>query len=180
MSVSALWLPILLSGISLFFLSFVSWMVLHLHKDDWKKAPHEDDLLAALKAANVPVGNYMVPGINHPSEMNSPEFQKKMADGPRATMSVLPPTNMGANLDLTIVFFLVQCLVVGYLASIAFKPGESFPNVFRFVFTATVLANVTATIGNSIWFRNRFVGHAIESIAYAAATGAIFAALWPK
>jgi len=37
-----------------------------------------------------------------------------------------------------------------------------------------------AIVALSIWFRSRIVGHVIESIAYAAIVGAIFAGLWPK
>ena len=33
----SLWLPIVLSAVALFFASFLSWMVLQLHKQDWKK-----------------------------------------------------------------------------------------------------------------------------------------------
>ena len=32
-------LPILLSGIALFLMSFLSWMVLGLHKRDWSRMP---------------------------------------------------------------------------------------------------------------------------------------------
>lgn len=180
MSVFSLWLPVLLSGVALFFASFVSWMVVKLHKDDWRKTTAEDELLDVLRKTNVPVGNYMVPGVNHPSEMDSPEFQKKMDAGPRAVMTVLPKVSMGANLGLTMAIFLGVSFTLAYLASIAFKPGAAFIDVFRFTYTAALLAFLTATLMHSTWFRNRIVGHLIESVVYAAIPAAILAGMWPK
>jgi hypothetical protein len=179
-SVFALWLPILLSGIALFFASFLSWMVLQLHKNDWRKTSCEDLLLDSLRKENVPVGSYMLPGCTSTAEMNSKEFQEKMERGPRAVMTLMPNTNMGANLLLTFVTFVIISFTLGYLASVAFKAGETFLNVFRFVFTAGLLAFLAAMICHSIWFRNRIVGHIIESVCYAAISAAIFAAMWPK
>ncbi len=51
--------------------------------------------------------------------------------------------------------------------------------VFRFVATAGFMTFLAAIVQHAIWFHNRIVGHVIESIAYAAITGAIFGAMWP-
>ena len=172
-------LPIVLSGVALFFASFISWMVFKLHKDDWKKFPNEDAVLAAV-GVNATPGSYMVPGTNHPSEMSTPEFQKKFVVGPRLVMTVMPKVGMGQSLVLTFVYFLAVSFILAYLASIAFPAKADFMNVFRFVFTAGLAVFLSAIVAHSIWFRARIVGHLIESIAYAAIAGAIFAGLWPK
>ena len=39
---------------------------------------------------------------------------------------------------------------------------------------------LAAMVQHAIWFHNRIVGHIIESLVYAAISGAIFAAMWPK
>ena len=44
----SLLVPVIVSAVALFFASFLSWMVLQLHKNDWKKFPNEDAVLAAL------------------------------------------------------------------------------------------------------------------------------------
>ena len=49
MSVVQLWLPILLSSVAIFFGSFLSWMVLQLHKQDWQRLPQQEELLAVLR-----------------------------------------------------------------------------------------------------------------------------------
>ena len=43
-----LWLPILVSSIVVFFASFVSWMLLPLHKKDWQPLPDERGVFDAL------------------------------------------------------------------------------------------------------------------------------------
>jgi hypothetical protein len=121
----------------------------------------------------------MFPGHSSPAEMQSEEFQRKYAAGPRGVLTILPQVNMGKNLGLTFAYFLVVSFLLGYLATIAVKPGESFMEVFRFVSTAAVMTLLSAIVQHAIWFRPRIVGHVIESVAYAAITAAIFGAFWP-
>jgi len=175
----SLWLPIVLSAVALFFASFLSWMVLQLHKHDWKKLEHEDEFLAAAGRCNLAEGSYMFPGCKSQADMQSDEYKRKYEAGPRGVMTILPKVNMGQNLGLTFAYFLVVSAMLGYLATMAIKPGEDFLQVFRFVSSAGLLTFLAAIVQHAIWFRPRIVGHVIESVAYAAITGAIFAALWP-
>jgi hypothetical protein len=178
---ASLLVPIVLSAVVLFFASFLSWMILQLHKDDWRRIDREDEFLAAVRPFNLPEGSYMFPRPVTPADMKSEAFQAKYKAGPRGVMTILAPTNMGVNLAMTMAYFLVVSLGLGYLASIAFKAGEKpdFLEVFRFVFTAGLFTFLAAVVQHSIWFRNRIVGHVIESIAYAAIVGVLFAAMWP-
>lgn len=181
MSVLALWLPILLATLALFFASFLSWMVLQLHKGDWRKLPCEDEFLAHTGQLNIPPGNYMFPTCENPADQQKPEFQEKWKAGPRGVVSFfeLSSINMGRNLALTMLFFLGVNFTVGYLATIAFPAGTDFLSVFRFVATASFLAFVASITQHAIWFRCRIVGHIIEAIPYSLIAAAIFASLWP-
>jgi hypothetical protein len=172
--------PVAVAAVALFFISFLSWMVLHLHISDWKKMPNEAELMDGLRSMNVPPGNYNFPAADNPKHMQSPEFQKKYLDGPRGFLSLLPVTNMGRNLALTFLYYLVMAYAIAYLATIAIKPGAEFLDVFRFGFTAGFLIFFAAMIPQAIWFRVRIIGHLIQSLLEAAALGAIFAAMWPK
>jgi hypothetical protein len=175
----ALWLPIVLSTLAIFFASFLSWMVFRLHADDWIKMPGEDKLIQTITELNVPQGNYMFPGSSSAAEMNSPEFQQKYQRGPRGVVQVLPVANMGKNLALTMLLFLVCNATFAYLASFALQSGDDFVTVFRFVSTIALLTFCASIVQHAIWFRTRITGHVIESIAYALIAGAIFAATWP-
>lgn len=176
---TSLALPIILTAIALFFASFLSWMVLQLHKSDWKRIERQDELMAAIRPFNLPVGSYMFPCPVDHKEMQTEAFRAKYAAGPRGIMTILAPTNMGVNLGLTMAYFLVVSFVIAYLASMSLQKGADFLFVFRFVFVAGFLAFLSAVVQHAIWFRNRIAGHVIESIIYAAIAGAIFAAMWP-
>lgn len=176
---TSLILPIVLSAVALFFASFLSWMVLPFHFKDWRKFEREDELMNAVKAINLPPGNYMFPGWDTPGEMKSEEYQKKCQTGPRGVMTVFGKVNMGRELALTFFYFLSVCFMLAYLGTIALEPGSGFKDVFRFISTAALMMFLAAIVQHAIWFQNRIVGHIIESVCYAAITGAIFAAMWP-
>jgi hypothetical protein len=171
-------LPIVLAAVALFFASFLSWMVLQLHKKDWVKLEKEEEFMAAAGKCNIPVGSYVFPAASH-AEMQTEAFKKRYDAGPRGVMTILPKTNMGQNLGLTFGYYLAVSFCLACLASIAFKPGADFLSVFWFVFLAAYMTFLAAMVGHAIWFRARIVAHVIESVAYAAITATIFAALWP-
>lgn len=179
MSVIQLWLPILISGAVLFFASFLSWVVVLLHFQDWRKCPAEIPLLEILRNQSVPAGSYMLPGAATPAEMNSPEFQQQSAAGPRGVLTVFGPFNMGRNLALTFLFYLGISFCLGYLATLGLQPGDSFAKVFRFMATAGIISFPAGMIQHAIWFEARIVGHLLESVVYALLLGLVFAGLWP-
>jgi hypothetical protein len=53
---TALWLPILLSAVIVFFASFIMHMLLAYHKSDYRKLPDEDRVTDALRNAGVTRG----------------------------------------------------------------------------------------------------------------------------
>lgn len=176
----SLWMPIVIGAAALFFASFLSWMVLQLHRTDWLKLAKEDQFIQTVRDCEVPVGSYIFPGCNSPEEMKSEEHQKKWETGPCGILTVYPKVNMGRNLGLTFLYFLVINFCLGYLATLGVQPGADFMTVFRFVSTAGLMTFLAAIVPHAIWFHSRIVGHVIESIAYAAISGVIFAAMWPK
>jgi hypothetical protein len=176
-----LWLPIILSAVALFFASFLSWMILGLHKADWNKAPDEDRLTKALVDCGLERGtSYMLPMCDTKERMKDPAFQKRLADGPNGIITIFQKNDMGRNLALTFIYFVITSVCLAYLGTIAFKPGAPTVDVFRFFAAAGLLTHLAAMVPQSVWFKNRIVGHAIESIAYACILGGIFAGLWPK
>lgn len=176
---TSLLVPIVVATVALFFASFLTWMVLPLHFKDWRKLQQEDSLIGALTEIGIEPGNYMFPGWTTPDEMKSQEYQEKWERGPAGIMTIFPKVNMGKNLALTFIYFLVVTFCLAYLATLALPAGATFMPVFRFVATAGLLTFLPGVLCHSIWFHNRVVGHVIESIAYALIVGAIFAAMWP-
>lgn len=177
-SLMALLLPIVLSAVALFFASFVSWVVLPNHEADWKGLPSEETVTDALRAANVPPGNYMFPFAPR-ADRQKPEHVARTARGPLGVVTVFPGMTMGRNLGLTFLTFLAAAVCLAYLATLGLKPGASFREVFRFLSTAAFLTFVTSVVQHAIWFRCRVTGHVLESLVYAVIVGGIFGAMWP-
>lgn len=179
-SLSSLWLPIILSGVALFFASWAAWMLLPHHKGEWKALPDEEGVMAALRKFNVPPGQYNFPHACSHSEMNTDDFKRRKEAGPGGYLTVWRTwPNMGVNMLCTILFFTIANFVIAYLAGMAISPGADFLTVFRFVGTAGILTYGTANILNGIWFSRKMVADIIDGIAYGLITGLIFAALWP-
>lgn len=175
-----LWLPIVLATVAVFFTSFLSWMVLQIHKADWRKLADEDGFMAFVRQQGVPAGSYMFPLCEKMAEMQTPEFQAKLTAGPRGMLTVFTGSvSMGPSLGLTFLLFLVVNIVLAYLGTIGLAKGAEFVTVFRFFATAALLAYLTGITQYSIWFRPRLTGYVIESSLYGLVTGLIFAGLWP-
>jgi hypothetical protein len=179
-SLLSLWLPIILSGVALFFASWAAWMLLPHHKGEWKGLPDEEGVMAALRKFNIPAGQYNFPHACSPNEMNTDDFKRRKEAGPSGFITIFQTwPNMGVNMVCTLLFFTVANFVIGYLAGSVIPPGTSFMSVFRFVGTAGILTYGTANILNGIWFGRKMVADIIDGIAYGIITGLIFAALWP-
>ena len=111
--------------------------------------------------------------------MQKPEYQKKYNDGPRGTVTFMPPMNMGRNLGLTFAFFLVSTFCIAYLGSIALKPGTDFLTTFRFFAAAGFLVHLSAVVPHAIWFRIRIVGTVVDALVYGLILGGILGGMWP-
>jgi hypothetical protein len=179
-SLLSLWLPIVLSGIALFFASFAAWMLLPHHKPEWRGLPDENSVLNSLRSTNVLPGQYMFPYSNDPADWKSEDFKRRREAGPTGTLTVWKkPPNMGLNMLCTVLFFTVANFVIAYLAGMVLAPGTDRWFVFRFVGTAGILTYGTANILNGIWFGRKMIADIADGIAYGLITGLIFAALWP-
>jgi len=97
---ASLWLPILLSAVFVFLMSFVLHMLLPWHRTDYAKVPNEDAVAAALRGFSLPAGDDMMPRPDSPAEMRSPEFAEKVRQGPRVVMTVMPGGEMSMTGNL--------------------------------------------------------------------------------
>jgi hypothetical protein len=176
----SLCLPILASGIALFFASWLAWMILPHHKKEWRGLPNEEAVMGALKNSSVPAGQYMFPYAACGDDWKSDAFKAKMQAGPNGNLVVWSGAcNMGQNMLKTVIFFVVVSFAIAYLAAMVVPPTVDRPFVFRFVGTAGVITYASANVLNGIWFGRKMIADVIDGIAYGLITGAIFAWLWP-
>src|SRR5579862_5928714 len=113
-SLSALWLPIVLSAVIVFFASFVMHMLLKYHQSDCKQIPDEANVLATLRKAGLQRGYYMFPYCTH-QNMKSPETMEKFKQGPVGILTVFPsgPPAMPKFLGL----WFGYCLIIGFFVA---------------------------------------------------------------
>ena len=119
----ALWMPILLSAIAVFFLSSIIHMLSPWHKSDYPGVPREDEVMAALRPFAIPPGDYMVPRPATAQAMRSPAFVEKMQQGPVMVLTVWP--NGIASMARNLAMWFVYLVAVGTLA--AFVAGRALP-----------------------------------------------------
>ncbi|MEW6073326.1 MAG: hypothetical protein AB1726_12140 [Planctomycetota bacterium] len=183
-SLTALWLPILLSAVFVFIASSVIHMVTPMHKGDMKKLPGEDAVLAALRAAGARPGQYMLPGCPSMKEMGSEAMKAKYEQGPVGFLSVIPngPPAIGKNLIQWFVYCLVIGVFVAYVTGVALAPGADYLRVFRIAGNAAVLGYALGAVDDSIWKGTPWATTAkfvLDGIVYGLVTAGTFGWLWP-
>ncbi len=180
-----LWLPIVLSAVAVFLASSVIHMVLPWHRDDYPRLPNEDQVLDALRPLAIPPGDYMMPRAGSPEAMRSPEFLKKMEQGPVMMMTVRPngAWGMGKNLAMWFVYSLVVGVFAGYLTGRAVIPGAEYLTVFRFAGTVAFAGYSLAIWQMSIWYSRAWsltLKTTVDGLVYALLTAGVFGWLWPR
>jgi hypothetical protein len=184
-SLSALWLPILLSAVIVFVVSSVIHTVLPWHKTDYARVPQEDALMDALRPLAIPPGDYMVPRPANMEELRSPAFAEKAKRGPVLVMTVMPSgmMSMTRNLVQWFVYIVVVTILAAYIASRALGSGAQYLAVFRFIGAAAFIGYSVALWQMSIWYRRAWtttIKATIDGLIYALLTAGFFGWLWPK
>jgi hypothetical protein len=182
-----LWLPILVSGIGVWIASFIAWMGIGHHKKDRDAIANEQEFMDTITRMNIRHGNYGFPDFCQHDKL--PRKERMVAlkalynKHPQGLLRVWAPTNMGANMLFTFLFYLVTSLVIGYLGWAALPHPAPFAKVFQVLGTAGILAYCFATFPGDLWFqkkRRAMVMDWIDGVAFGLITAAVFAWLWPK
>lgn len=128
-TVTSLWLAVLLSAVLVFVVSAVLHMGPFWHKNDYPKVPNEDGLMDALRPFSLPVGDYAVPRASSGADMKNPAFLENMARGPIMVITVRapgPPT-MAGSLAKWFIFCVIVSLFVAYVVTRALPPRCGLP-----------------------------------------------------
>ncbi|MEQ1934231.1 MAG: hypothetical protein ABL962_10205 [Fimbriimonadaceae bacterium] len=177
---TTLWIPILASAVIVFFASFITHMVLPLHKGEFKKLPNEETMHPEI--AKVPPGLYSLICPESPKDMNSPEFAEKCKKGPNGILVVWDgPVNMGQNLGLTFLFYIVVGIFVAFIGWSSFgKETTEYMVRFRMCAAIAFACHGLGWMSMFIWYRyGKFWPNFIDSLVYALLTAGTFAWLWP-
>jgi hypothetical protein len=183
-SLTVLWLPILLSAVVVFVASSIIHMALPWHRSDFRRFSAEDEVLDALRKFNLPPGDYAGPISETMAEMNSEEFKARIAKGPQVMLTVLSPnTSMVRNL----IAWFIYCVVVGVFAAYTtgafLGAGAEYMDVFRLSSTVAFTGYALALWQNWIWYARdlgAMLRSTIDGFIYALLTGGVFGWLWPS
>lgn len=190
-----LWLPIVVSAAAVWVASFLAWMAVGHHKNDWKRIPNEREFIDAVERMGIPPGNYGFPEFRRCEGLSNEQKQAmwdEMQKRPIGLLRVWGPIRMGQSMLLTFLVFLVVSALIGYLGWSALPHGGATPEglapradfwkVFQVLGTAGILAYCFAGLPNDIWFqksRREVMMHLIDGVVFGLLTGAVFGWLWP-
>jgi len=183
--ITTLWLPILIGAVLVFVASFIVHTVLPYHRHDFKRLPNEDGVMEALRAFEIPPGDYVFPHVGGPEAMKSEAFRQKIEKGPLASMTVMPPyalSNMGPQLMQWFAYCLLVGIVCAYLGGRLLAPGADYLVVFRVTGTVAFAAHSMALMQQSIWYYRSWsvtLKSMFDGLVYAALTAGAFGWLWP-
>lgn len=183
-TLSMLVAPILVATVLAFLASFLLWMVLQFHRNDFQRLPNEDAVAEALRRQSAAPGQYMLPHAADAAARRNPEYMKKMAEGPVATVVVHKPGfNMGKALTVWFLYLLAVSVFVAYLASRTLPAGTAYLPVFRVTGTVALLAYSAAVVPLGIWFGwpwKNVWKQVFDGLVYALLTAGAFGWLWPE
>ena len=183
-SLTALWLPIVLSAVAVFAASSITHMVFKYHSTEYRQLPGEDAVLDAIRNAKAGPGFYAFPYAGSMREMGTPEMMDKYTQGPVGTININPsgPPAMGKNLAQWFVYCIVVGVFAGYLASRTLGPGAHYLGVFRVVGCASFMAYALAHFADAIWKTKPWsmtFKHVFDGLVYGLLTAGVFGWLWP-
>lgn len=184
-SLTALWLPILLSAVVVHFAAAIVWMVLPHHKTDWGKIPDEGKILDHLKDHAVGPGMYHLPFHGGGSEMKNPAYQETLRSGQAIFMQVWPGTrilNMGKSMMMVFIYYIVIGILVAYLGSRVLPVGTEYMTVFQVIGVAALLGYAGSLPLKAIFWGyswSMVLKEMFDAALYALLTAGVFGWLWP-
>lgn len=182
---SSLWLPIVLAPVAVFIASSVIHMATPWHKSEYPKVPDEDALRRALGPLNIPPGDYSVPRCDSMQEMQSPEFQAKLQQGPVLFMTIRPNgvPSLGKMLGQWFLSGVLVTLVAAHVAAISLAPGAQSWLVFHVVWETAFAGYALGLLPMAIWYGRSWAATArgmVDGLVLAWITGGVFVWAWPQ
>lgn len=182
---TAFWLPTLLSAVFVFASAALLQMATKWHQSDYGTLPDEEAFRAAVKPLAIPPGDYTVPVPKQRSDMRSPEFVKKVEEGPRVMMTVFPNgmTGMGSMLVCQFIYVLFVSWFAGHFSYRVLGAAASDHDIMHTVGGLAFAAYGLALWPLAIWYRRSlkttFKAN-VDALVFAGITALTFAWLWPR
>lgn len=179
-----LWMPILLGAILAWMASAAIHLALKYHNGDYRQLANEDEVAAAIRNGSPSPGLHSLPYCVDMKQMNDPAMQAKFTNGPVAFVTVFPNgmPPMGKLIGQQVLYFLVGCALIGWVAALVLAPGAPMDRVFCVVGSISFLAFGWAVVPFAIWYGHAWsttAKYLLDALIYALVVGGCFAWLWP-
>jgi len=183
-SLTHLWMPILLSAVLVFVVSSLIHMVFKWHNSDYRPLPNEAAVRSAFQGTDVAPGMYALPYCADMKDMGSEDMKRKYEEGPVAMVLVRPrgAVQMGTYLGQWFALTVAVGFATAYLASRTLAPGTPYLQVHRVTGTIAFLAYATGSVVNAIWMGYPWraaLKDAFDALLFGFVTGGAFGWLWP-
>lgn len=183
-SLTSLWLPIVVAAVIVQIASTLSWMVLRLHRSDWAKLPNEDSVMKALGEQSAQHGEYSFPFAGGPEDWKDEGWQAKFKSGPVGFVTLTKPGEMaiGKNMLIYFVYLLVIQSFVAYVTGVALPLGADYLRVFQVAGTVAILAFAGSAPPNAIWLGRKWANtwrEIFDGVVFGLLTAGVFGWLWP-
>jgi hypothetical protein len=184
-SIVSLWLPVVLSAVFVFLLSWLIHMLLPWHRGDFRKLPSEDEVADSLRRFSIPPGDYMLPCGTGPESMKDPKFKEKFEKGPVVILTVRKPgpLNMGSHLLQWFIYCAIVSVFAAYVAGRSQGEGAHYLAVFRFAGVTAFVGYSLALWQDSIWHGRSWsttMRSTVDGLVYGLVTAGTFGWLWPR
>jgi hypothetical protein len=141
--------------------------------------------LAALRKFSLAPGDYFIPCATGPADMKTPEYKRKVEQGPLVIMTVLGSNAyaMGRRLVQWFLFTVVVSIFAAYVASRTLPPGTPYITVFRIAGTVAFAGYALGLWPNSIWYSRKWsttLLSTFDGLIYALLTAGFLGWLWPR
>jgi hypothetical protein len=184
-TLGTLLLPVLLASALCLVAGFVLWMVLPLHKGDFRPFTDEASMADAVRRQNLAPGQYTMPYCPDAQQMKDPAMQAKYAQGPVGYLVLWRPGQpaIGRNLVLMFLYHAVVSVFIVYIGLHTLPRGTPYLEVFRVTGAIAFLAYSAAVIPGAIWFGRPWGPvwrEVLDGLVFALLTAGVFGWLWPR
>ncbi len=179
-SLSALWLPIIVAALTVFSAGFILYMVLPHHRTDFRPIPQEEDFQHFVGEMDLGCGQYAFP---HKHAGGQSADEAKLTAGPAGIFLLgKSSTGMARKFILHFAHILVISFMAAYMGSASLPAGVEYLKVFQVVGTAAFLGYAGAVAMYSIWYYFSWsftLKYVADGLVYAMLTAGVFGWLWP-
>ena len=180
-----LWLPILVSAVSVFVVSSLVHMLFKWHASDYRSLPNEDAVREVIRAGQPPPGTYVLPHCADMKAMSGEPMARKYREGPVGFLTLTPNNpppllrSLGQWFGFSILVSAIAAVLAAHYVGLTAGGGQA---AAKFAGSVAFLAYGFGSIQQGIWEGKPWssvLKYLLDAALYSLATALVFGWLWP-